>query len=230
MGDNMPYFGMVNLRIHEIECIKTTKEVDRDEITIAAIKVEGRLEKSAGKEKLAARAEEGEVLSAGKFKKGENRRFSPPRTVATFPSGGKGLEWPRYYYATLVMIEQDEGAVGKVVSEVVKSVEKEVADVVSKAVSTAAVAALSSLAAGAAAGSAIPFIGTAVGAAAGASIGLVAAEIKKARQDDVFQPENIHLRLERFSNDGGEIEGSQRKAIFRDFQGHYVVTYSWALS
>jgi hypothetical protein len=230
MGDGMPYFGRVNLRIHEIECVKTTKEVDRDEITIAAIKVEGRLEKSAGKEKLAARAEQGEVLGAGKFKKGDSRRYNPPRTVATFPSGGKDADWPRYYYATLVMIEQDEGAVGTVVNQVVKSVEKEVAEVVSKAVSTVATAALAGLAAGAAAGSAVPLVGTAVGAAVGTSIGLVASEIKKARKDDVFQPENVHLRLERFSDDGGEIEGSKRKAVFRDFQGHYVVTYSWALA
>jgi hypothetical protein len=229
MRNDMPYFGMVNLRIHEIECIKSTKEIDLDEIILAAIKVEGKLEKSAGKEKLAARAEKGEVLNAGKFKNGENRRYSPPRTVATIPSGGKDMGWPRYYYATLVMIEQDEGAVGKVVNEVVKSVEKEVAEVVSKAVSTAAVAALSGLAAGAAAGSTIPFIGTAVGAAVGTSIGLVASEIKKARKDDVFQPENVHLRLERFSEDGGQVEEPKR-AVFQGFRGHYVVTYSWALS
>jgi hypothetical protein len=93
-----------------------------------------------------------------------------------------------------------------------------------------ATAALAGLAAGAAAGSAVPLVGTAVGAAVGTSIGLVASEIKKARKDDVFQPENVHLRLERFSDDGGEIEGSKRKAVFRDFQGHYVVTYSWALA
>jgi hypothetical protein len=128
-----------------------------------------------------------------------------------------------------VMIEQDEGAIGKIVNEVVKSVEKEVAEVVSKAVSTLATAALYG-AAGTAVGSAVPFIGSAVGAAAGASIGLIAGEIKKARKDDVLDPKNVELELERFASKGGEIEGSKRKAVFRDFKGHYVVTHSWSLS
>ena len=230
-----PRFTKVHLRIHEIECIKTTKEIDQDEITLAAIKVEGELQNSGGKKKLAAKAEKGEVLDTGKFKKGDTRKYNPPRTVLSFAAGDKGdkdVDWPRYYYATLLMIEEDERALGTILNEAVKSVEKGVAEAVAQAASTAATAVLSGLAAGAAAGSAvpIPLIGTAVGAAAGTAVGLVASQIKKARKDDVFDPKNIHLRLDRFPSDGGEIEGSNGRLAFQDFQGHYVVTYSWTIS
>jgi hypothetical protein len=227
-----PRFTKVHLRIHEIECIKTTKEIDQDEITLAAIKVEGELQNSGGKKKLAAKAAKGEVLDTGKFKKGDTRKYNPPRTVLSFAAGDKNDGWPRYYYATLLMIEEDERALGTILNEAVKSVEKGVAEAVAQAASTAATAVLSGLAAGAAAGSAvpIPLIGTAVGAAAGTAVGLVASQIKKARKDDVFDPKNIHLRLDRFPSDGGEIEGSNGRLAFQDFQGHYVVTYSWTIS
>ena len=82
-----PDFAQVQLRIHEIECFKTTKEIDRDEMKLAAIKVEGKLETSGGKRKLAAKAERGDILDAGQFKKGETRKYQQPRTVLSFAAG-----------------------------------------------------------------------------------------------------------------------------------------------
>jgi hypothetical protein len=130
------------------------------------------------------------------------------------------------------MIEKDQGALGDAVNSAIKSVEDEVTRAVEKAAGAAATAVVSGLAAGAAAGSAIPvpLIGTAVGAAAGTAVGLVCGQIKKARQDDVFDPREIHLRLDRFPDEAGQIAGSRDKAVFKGFQGHYVVTYSWAVS
>jgi hypothetical protein len=228
----IPDFKEVHLQIHTVECIKTTKELDRDEITLAAIKVEGELQNTGGRRKLAAKAKKGVVLDAGKFKKGDTRRFTPPRTVASFSSGAKDEDWPRYFYATLLMIERDEGAVGTIVNQAVKSVEKAVSEEVAKAAASAATSVLSGLAAGAAVGSAvpIPLVGQAVGAAAGAAVKSVASEIKKSRKDDVFRPEEVHLELERFPKVAGQITGSRNKVTFKDFKGNYVVTYSWAIS
>lgn len=227
-----PAFDRVQLRIHQIECVKTTGEMDRDEITIAAIKVEGNLHISGGKKKLAARAEKGDILNGGKFKKGDSRQFDNPRTVLSFAAGDGDGGWPRYYYATLMMIERDQGTVAAIVNGAVKSVEDEVTRAVEKSAAAAATAAVSGLAAGAAAGSAIPvpLIGTAIGATAGTAVGLVCDQIKKARQDDVFDPRDIHLRLAQFPEEAGQIAGSRDKAVFKGFQGHYVVTYSWAVA
>ncbi len=224
-----PRFATVSLRVNKIECIKTTKEIDRDEIKLAAITTQGQVKASGSKKKLAARAERGEVLDAGKFKNGETRNYRRPREIARFKAGGRD-GWPRYYHATLLMIEEDEGAIGKIVNEAVKSVEKEAAAAISTAAASATSTALAAVLAGSAAGSAVPLIGTAVGAAAGAAVGVAAAPIKKAHEDDVFDPKHIQLRLTAFPRRAGVVEGSRRTAIFRGFKGVYRVTYTWAVS
>jgi hypothetical protein len=230
-----PRFTKVHLRIHEIKCVKTTKEMDRDEITLAAIKVEGEVQDSGGKKKLAARAEKGDLLDAGKFKKGDTRKYKQPRTVLSFAAGDAGdkdIDWPRYYYATLLMIEEDEGTIGNIVNQAIKSVEKGFSEAVGRAANDATTAVLSRLATSAAVGSAIPvpLIGQAVGAAATFAVLSVGAEIKKSRKDDVFDPKEVHLELHRFPNKEGEFHESRGKKVFKGSQGHYVVTYSWAIS
>lgn len=223
-----PTYESINLRINEIRCIKTTKEIDRDEIVVAAVKAEGKLESTGGKLKLAARAEAGETHHLGKFKKGDHKKYPKTRVVARFSAGKPRQEWPRYYTAALLLIEEDEGAIGTVVNSAVRSVEKEVKGAITAAASAAAVTTLSAVAAGAAAGSAIPIVGTALGAAAGAAVQLAFSEIKKARADDVFDPKHVQLRLDQFPTEPGEIDGSRKTKTFKGFKGTYKVTYSWA--
>lgn len=229
-GKDTPDFKKLHLRVHAIECVKTTKEIDRDEIFLAAIKVEGDLQDAGGKRKLAAKAEQGVLLDAGQFKKGDTRRFNPPRNLASFSAGSRDDDWPRYYYATLLMIEKDEGNLGAVINQAVKSVDKAVSEEVAKAAAKAATSYLSYMASGAAVGTAIPLVGQAVGAAAGLAVKSVATEIKKSRKDDVFRPEEVHLELERAPRVAGQITDSRGKATFKDFNGHYIVTYSWSIS
>jgi len=222
-------YSFVELRIHAIKCLKSTKEVDQDEITLAAIKVEGSVQATGSKKQLTAKAERGDLLNAGKFKAHEHRNYESPRVVARFAPGGPDAGWPRHYHATLLMIERDQAAIGTIVNAAVKSVEKEAKAAVSKAATAAATAALSSITAGAVAGSAVPLIGTAIGAAAGAAVGLAAKEIKQARKDDVFDPVNVQLSLPGFPPTAGEIPGSRKPARFVGFKGAYAVTYSWAV-
>ncbi len=227
LQDHLSYES-INLRINEIRCVTTTKEISQDNIVAAAVKAQSALESKGGKMKLAARAEAGDSHDLGKFKKGERKKYPKTRVVARFSPGMAKQEWPRYYVAALLLIEQDEGAIGAVVNSAVKSVEKQVAGAIRTAASAAATTTLSAVAAGAAAGSAIPIVGTALGAAAGVAVKLAFSEIKKARADDVFDPEHVELRLEKFPAEPGEIEGTRKTATFRGFKGVYKVTYSWA--
>ncbi len=224
-SSNAPRFSMVNLRVHEIRCVKTTKEIDRDEIILSAIKTEGKVVGSGNRKKLAAKAEKGKLLDAGKFKKGDVRRYRRPRVLASFKAGSSRSGWPRYYYATLLMIEKDEGAIGTVVNAAVKAVEKEAKAAVTTASSAVATAAM----AGLAAGSSVPLVGTAIGAAAGAAVGMAASAIKKSRQDDVFPPKAIHLRLPKFPRKAGLVASSKKTVVLKGFKGTYRVTYSWAV-
>ena len=223
---SIPHHEFVDLLVHSIKCVKSTKEVDRDEIALAAIKIEGKIEESGNKRKLAAKTESGELLRAGKFKNGEDRNYSPPRRAARFAFGASVQGWPRQYQALFILIEKDQGALGAIVAEAVKSVEKQAKDAIAKAATAAAAAALTGVAAGAAAGSVVPLVGTAIGAAAGAAVGAAMAEIKKARQDDVFEPHAANLELESASSTAD----GRKELVFRGFKGVYKITYSWDLT
>lgn len=220
-------FKYVTLRIHKIECVKTTKELDRDEIVLAAVKAEGKIVEQQRKQKLAGKAEKGKIVNAGKFKKGGTRNYRSPEVIARFKAGGSRREWPRYYVAALLMIEKDEGAIGTIVNSAVKSVEKEVTAALSTAASGAV---LMAAGAGAAAGSVVPLVGTAIGAAAATATTLAFGAIKRARADDVFNPKHVQLRLPKFPGRAGMIDGSKKTVIYKGFKGRYKVTYSWAVS
>jgi hypothetical protein len=222
-------FSSVELRIHSIDCVKTTREIDRDEIALAAIKVEHTVQGLGNARQLAARAESGGLIRAGKFKDGEARRFDPPRVAARFTAGAPDAGWPRIYEAILLMIELDEGAAGKIVASAVQSVEKQARAVITKAAGAAAGVVLGAIGAGAAAGSAVPLIGTAIGTAVGAAAGLAMAEIKRAHEDDVFEPVEIQLSLPSFPLAAGEVAGSRGSAKMHGFKGTYVVNYSWVI-
>ena len=225
-GTRASPFHAVVLRIHSIHCDTPTGEVDRDEIVLAAIKLEGAVEQLGGRRELTARVASDVPLDAGQFKAGDARHYGEPRIVALFSPGEETDAWPRHYSAILLMLEKDEGAIGDVVSAAVKSVDREVKAAVAKAVAGTVTTAI---AAGAAAGSALPLVGMAIGTAAGALAGLAMAEIRKAHHDDVLEPAAIHFSLPGSPVAAGEIPGSRKTIGFRGSRGAYQVSYSWAM-
>ena len=82
----LPQYESINLRINEIRCVTTTREIDRDEIVVAAIKAEGSVEVRGGKRKLAGKAKAGENHSLGKFKKGDRQKYPKTKVLARFAS------------------------------------------------------------------------------------------------------------------------------------------------
>jgi len=224
-----PTFTKVQLRVHEVTCVKTTKEIDRDEIVLAAIQAEGEVVEKAQKKELRAKARKGDVLDVGKFKKGESQKYSKPKVVAEFELGAKELDFPRNFFGMLLMIEKDEGDIGAVVNAAVKAVEKDVTAAITKAATTTVTGLAGGLAAGGAAGSVVPIVGTAIGAAAGAAATAAMNAIKKSRKDDVFPPEVVDLALRSYPKEAGEVAGSKGVANFKAFNGHYKVVYSWSV-
>lgn len=226
---DQPSYSSVILRVHEIRCIDTTKEIDKDEMVLAAVKVEGTLGGSQGRRRLSARAQRGEQLSVGKFTKGHKQTYPKSRPLATYDAGGKIGSDPRFYLGALVLIEEDEGNIGAVINSTVNAVEQQVTSAISTAAGTAAGAALAGVASGAAVGSTVPIVGTAIGAVVGAAVGVALGEIKAAHADDVFPLKRVELELPRFPDEPGEIAGSRQTISFKGFKGHYDVTISWAV-
>jgi len=180
------------------------------------------------------KARRGELLNLGKFKKNEVRLFKNPKTIARFPYGGSNHIWPRSYPATLLLVEKDEGQVGRLVGQLVNKIDEEVTASISALAGTvatsAATAILTAAGAGAAAGSVVPLVGSAVVGAVAAGIGATIAGINKARADDCFPPERAVLELDRAPQESGLIPGAKDTKMFSAFGGIYKVTYSWHIS
>jgi hypothetical protein len=205
-----------------VECIKGTREVDKDEIFISAVLVTGERSKR-GKGSQAGSAQAGEIVDFGKFRKGDKKKYARGKRVARFALGGAALSWPRYFPVSLLMIEKDEGALGKIVEAAVDAVDDQVVKAVTAAASSVAGAALT---AGAALGSAVPLVGTAVGAAVGAAVSLGLAAIKNGRADELFEPKSLEWKL---SSPPAENQTRDATVSFEGFGGKYRVNLTWSV-
>jgi hypothetical protein len=226
---DQPHYTEVNLRVNEIRCITSTREVDKDELSLIAIKVEGAVGGTKERRQLAARAGRGELVSAGKFRTGDKETYPKTRVLASYDAGGRIGPDPRFYLGAVVVVEQDGKDVDKLIDSAVDAVDEQVMTAVTAAAGTASAAALAGVASGAAVGSVVPIVGTAIGAAAGAAVGLALGQIKAAHADDVFPPKMVELQLDRFPAEPGEIDGSRETLTFKGFKGHYEVIVSWAV-
>ncbi len=225
-----PQYTSVKLRVHEIRCITATKElINKDDIVLAAVKVEGAVGGTNQQRRLVARAQRGEQLKAGKFAKGDTQTYPKTRVLATYDAGGPIGRDPRFFLGALVLIELDEAKIAEVLDRTVDAVEEQVVTAISTTAATAAGAALAGVATGAAVGSVVPLVGSAIGAAAGTALGLAIGELKAARADDVFPLKKVELELSEFPEEEGEIPGSRETVTFKGFKGHYEVTISWAV-
>lgn len=226
-------FTKVELRIWEINCIKTTKELDKDEIILSAVQTEGRLSGEKGKFRVQGRARAGKTLAAQKFRKGDRAAFKPPELIAQFPLGEEGDKWPRSFFAVLVMIEKDEGAIGVCLNRVISVVDKELVKTITEKAaeeaSTAIASTLATVGVGAAIGGlVVPLVGPLIGSAAGKAVSAALDEIKKAKADDVFPRQDIGHQMHKYPTKAGEI--IRKTANFKAFKGHYRVVYSWVVA
>jgi len=221
-----PRYEKVYLRIHRVECVKTTKEIDRDEITVGVIKTVGVITEKRGRKLVRAAGKAGKSVNAGKFKKGTTRRFRPAKVVASFPYGGRNRDWPRHYPASIVLIERDKGSVSKVINTAINAIDEEAVTLATGLATTAATGLATSVAAGAAAGSVVPLVGTAVGAGVGAAVTVGLNAIKRSRAHDVIGFKRADCNLRRAPSKGGQV-GDRKTLVFVGQKGRYKVTYSW---
>ncbi len=219
----------VKLRIHKITCVDDTRELDKDEIVLTAIRTELTVREQRGNKTIASKSKRGKKIDAGKFKGGSVKTFSPPETIAKFPIGAASAEWPRYYPVTLLLIETDRGDVAKIVRDVIDAVDDEVTQAVGTAAGAAAGAALAGAVSGGAAGSVVPVVGTAIGAAVGTAVGAALGAIGNSRADEVFPPKQLVGKVQRRPTAAGRI-GDKKTWTVSAFGGKYKVVYSWSAS
>lgn len=223
-----PTFKNLQLRIHKVVCEKTSRELGKDEMTVAGIEAVAEVQGSGSRKSLKGKARKGKTVAVGKFRKGDEKVFQTPKDIANIPLGPHGGEWPRDFQAWVVMVESDEGALGKAVSAAVDAIDEKVVAYVSSAAATLA----TGLAAGAAIGSAVPLplLGSAIGAVAGAATAAIANALKNAKKDDVFPVRTAKHTVQRYPSKAGELRGSRETLTFNGHGGCYKVVVSWAVT
>ena len=207
-----PATDKLELRLHSVRCVDETGsgtfgEVGKDEIALGATTVD----ESGDTEKVPE-------LQVGGFNDGDVKTFSPPRRIATFGLR-EGTEFPKAYFATLVLAEKDvSGGLSEFLNQLLEKIRERV------------IAALAAAIGGAVGASGGP-VGALIGAAVGFVVGRVFELIRAAFADDIFAPRTVTVAVaalsQRFA--GGKTDSPEATVTFEGHGGRYQLVYDWRL-
>lgn len=198
----------LELRLHRVRCVdETNPETGGDEILLGGTSVS-----AAGKTTLHKA-----FTTHDDFDDGEVKNYNPPRSLATY-SLVENTPWPKTFFFTMVLAEEDNGGFPKFLEKLWNEVKGEV--------ETAIIAAV-----GGVVGSIAGPLGTAIGAAVGWAVAEIWRLFKSWWEDDTFEPRTISLRLPAIGTRWANGATDSPEGVLR-FQGHggtYDVTYDWRI-
>ncbi|NTV95927.1 MAG: hypothetical protein HGA75_11020 [Thiobacillus sp.] len=210
--DNSPKSTKLALRIHKVKCVDETNgflgtEAGDDEILLGGTTVDavGKVTKVK------------EFTVRDDFDDGEQQVYSPPKVFTSFDLT-KGEAFPKYYFVTLVMAEQDNGGFPEFLNDLVEALKG--------AVSKAIGGAIGSAIGGAFGGP----IGAAIGALVGALLGWLIGLLKEIWEDDLFPPKTVSIKIPGFNCSwSGQKDGPQHLVKYEALGGEYHLTFDWQL-
>ncbi len=158
-------------------------------------------------------------LDLGDFNDWGNLRqkdYQPPRPLFTFDLT-QTPSFPASLFATLVLVEVDQGNVSETVREIVEKVKEQAIEYLSALI-------------GSAVGSTGGPLGTVIGAIVGYVVGKIVGKIISIWEDDAFEVRTLEIHL---PSAGATFEGSltqpSRVVRFKG-PGHYAMRYQWRLT
>ena len=158
-----------------------------------------------------------ESFKAGDFSDGDVKNFSPPRKLVAF-NVNEGADYPKSYFAILILNESDMGNFSETMDEIIKKLKNEV---------TAKLLALLGAKFGASGGP----IGALIGLLVGYAVGKIFDFLIVAWEDDPFKPQTIEVVIP--SADATQTVlrnvGASQVVIFKG-PGEYALRYAWTLS
>lgn len=195
-------------RIHKVKCLDETNDIfggesGDDEILLGGATVDA----------VGTVAKVKSFLVRNDFDDGEQKVYSPPMTFAKFDLT-KGEKFPKSYFVTTVMAEEDNGGFPEVLADISNAIKS----AVGKALGTAAATLLG------------PALGAAIGAIVSAVLGWLFDAIKELWEDDVFPPNTVSIKIPSFNCGwNGKKDSPERTVYFKEFGGKYALTYDWQL-
>lgn len=200
------------LRIQKVKCIEETygflwSNLGADEILLggSTIDVAGNVKKVSS------------FMVGDDFDSGEQKIYNPPKTFCTFDLT-KGDSFPKFYFATLVMAEQDNGGFPEFLNDLLNALKGYVTKIVASAV------------AGLELGSFAGPLGMIAGAVVGALFGWLIEAIKEIWEDDLFPPQTVSITIPGFNCSwSGKKDGPEHVLHFKGLGGEYALTFDWQL-
>jgi hypothetical protein len=200
----------LELRVHKVRCVDETGsgigEWGKDEIALGGsiIDATGTTTKIP-------------QFNVASFDDGDVKTYSPPKRFGKFDLT-KGEEWPKSYFATVVLAEKDMGGLADYVDKLVKLLRQHLAKVLGAAVGVA-VAAYTS-----------PEIGALVGLAVVYVVNKLLDWLRVWYSDDIFKPVTLRTTLTSMADRwAGATDSPNYKTTFSGHNGKYELTYDWRL-
>jgi hypothetical protein len=207
-----PAAGPVNrklsLRLRRVRCIDETNglfgsEAGSDEIVLGATTID-----EDGDTKTVTK------FDVGDFDDGDVKRFSPPRRVTFFNVREGGDKYPKSYYVTLVLAEEDMGGTAQFLDKLADKLEEEIR----KALTSA--------------GSQKGPIGVVVAMVLAWVVGKIFDWFSEAWGDEIFKPRTAHLTLHSPTSmfSGGKLTSTEAVTRYKGHGGEYELAYDWVIA
>jgi hypothetical protein len=203
------------LRLHRVRCVDETDgflgtEAGDDEILLGGTTIDAT----------------GAVSKVSPFKvrddfdDNEVKIYSPPKPFCSFDLT-KGSDFPKSYFVTFLMGEEDNGGFPEFLSALLEALKGYVAKAIGAAVAGAG---------GAFVGSFAGPIGTAVGAIVGAVIGWVIDGLRTIWEDDQFPPQTTSISIPSLNCSwSGKLDSAGHLLTFSGIGGKYRILFDWQL-
>ena len=210
---------LLQLRIHKVQCIDETdgifgNEGGEDEINLAGITVDA----TGTTQKISQFRVKN---SKGDFEEDDNPvvTYSPPKVFAQFDLR-QGDKWPKTYFATLVLAEEDNGAFPDFVSKLYEQAKELAQKEVKKAVEASTTTELG------------PILAKALAELAAWVVGKLFDGIKEAWEDDVFEPFTVKMKVQSPGDlwNGNKTESGLGWIDWKGHGGEYKLWFDWHIS
>jgi hypothetical protein len=195
------------LRVRRVVCLDETNglfgsEAGNDEIVLGATTVDETGDTHTVKK-----------FGVGDFDDGDVKRYSPPRQVTWF-NVLEGASYPKSYYVTVVLAEEDMGGTAEFLNKLADKLESEIRQALVKA--------------GAELGGAI---GAVIGLVLGWVVGKIFDWFAEVWGDEIFKPRTVRVTLSSPTTTfGGKLVSPAATLKFKGHGGEYAMDYDWVIA
>jgi hypothetical protein len=224
----MRIYSGLNLRIRKLRCVDVTGGGGDDQIALGGIAMSANgTTHPIAPFTVSENFNNGMVVDFG-AKTFAAFSHKADNTVTVPGKGTFKLDWPRSYFVTFLLAEEDNGGFPEFVQDLFDQVKQKAVTAVATAVGAYV---------GATALSEIPGLGTAIGAAVGALVGWVLGELWGALvewwEDDEFTPITVKMSrasvLQRFK-EGSADDSKNRLVWWKQDNGEYRLSFDWLVT